>query len=269
MSTGKRIRLNAIFRRETGNTVIVAADHAGIAGPLPGIEDPHELVTACVTGGADGVLTTRGFAKAAGEAWDRGTALILRLTGGFTTLGGTFEDEVISTVQSALLYGASAVAATVKFGHEREGEFIRQASLLADECERWGMPLLLEAMAAGTKTAASVGGKTASLTVAARAAAEIGADIVKIRFNGDAESFHRIVEGCTVPVLIAGGEYTADVSAVLTEVFDAMAAGARGIALGRNLWQDRNAKAMVEVMNGLVHEKWPVEKACSYIQQQF
>ncbi len=268
MSTGKRIRLNTIFRRETGNTVIVAADHAGIAGPLPGIEDPHKLVTACVAGGADGVLTTRGFAKAAGEAWDRGTALILRLTGGFTTLGGKFEEQVISTVESALLYGASAVAATVKFGHEREGEFIRQASLLADECERWGMPLLLEAMTTGTKTAASIGEKMAALTLAARAAAEIGADIVKIRFNGDTESFCRLVEGCTVPVVIAGGEYTADVEVVFSEVFNAMAGGAKGIALGRNVWQDRNAKAMVEAMTGLVHEKWSVERACSYMQQQ-
>jgi len=277
MSTGKQIRLNSIFRKETGKTVIIAADHAGIAGPLPGIVDPHALISACVAGGADGVLTTRGLARAAAGAWDRGTSLILRVTGGFTTLAGKFEEEVISSVEAALLYGACGVAATVKFGHEREGEFIRQASRLADECERRGMPLLIEAMAQGPRAAGapqsaggprSAGAAGSGLTVAARAAAEIGADIVKIRYTGDPEGFAEIVKGCPVPVVIAGGAYTPDIEAVLSEVAGAMSAGAKGIGLGRNVWQERNTKATVAAMAGIVHERWPVEQACNYIQQR-
>ena len=265
MNTGKHIRLNAIFRKETGSTVIVAADHGGIAGPLPGIIDPCLLIQDCVDGGADSVLTTRGFARAADCAWDRGTSLILRLTGGFTTLGGKFEERMISTVEAALVNGACGVAATVKFGHELEGEFIRQASFLADECERWGVPLMVEAMVAGTDRGEP---KSTDIRIAARAAAEIGADIVKTYYKGDPDGFAAVVEGCPVPVVILGGRHHADVQSVFSDVFYAMQAGAKGIALGRNLWQDRSTKAMVQAMAGLVHGGWSVEQACMYIQKE-
>ena len=96
MTIGKKIRMDRIFRKDTGKSVIVAIDHGGIAGPMEGINHPAELVGDCVIGGADAVLTTRGFARAAEDAWGRETSLILRLTGGFTVLGGKFEEETIS-----------------------------------------------------------------------------------------------------------------------------------------------------------------------------
>ena len=65
-------------------------------------------------------------------------------SGVFTVLGGKFEEEMISSPEAALMYGADGAAATVKFGHAREAEFTKQASLLADSCERWAMPLMIE-----------------------------------------------------------------------------------------------------------------------------
>ena len=149
MSTGKRIRMNSLFNKSTGNSVCIAIDHGGIAGPMEGINEPAKLVSQCVAGGADCILTTRGFARAAADGWDRQTSLLLRLTGGFTVLGGKFEEEMITSAQAAAEYGAAGAAVTVKFGHEREGEFTRNASLVADECARLGLPLMVEAMAKG------------------------------------------------------------------------------------------------------------------------
>lgn len=262
MNTGKQIRMNSIFRTDTGNAVIVAVDHGGIAGPMDGINDPPRLIADCVTSGADSVLTTRGFARAAGPAWDRNTSLILRLTGGFTILGGVFEEEMISTAETALLYGASGVAATVKFGHEKEGVFTKQASFLADSCERWGIPLLVEAMACGKNLGKA---DPKGIELASRAAAEIGADIVKTYYTGDPDSFRQVVEGCPVPIVILGGEKADSIEQVLSDVYYAMQAGARGIAIGRNIWQHDNISAMIEAMAGLVHDGWSVEQAMNHL----
>lgn len=263
MSVGKTIRMNSIFRKDTGNSVCVAIDHGGIAGPMEGINDPPKLIDQCLKGGADCILTTRGFTRAAADAWDRGLSVVMRLTGGFTVLGGKFEEELISTPEAALEYGASGVAVTAKFGHDREGEFIKNASLIADECNRWGLPIMIEAMGKG-KDMKSTDPKGVKL--AARAAMEIGADIVKSYYTGDPDSFHEAVEGCPVPIVILGGAKSDDIKDVLSDVFYAMQAGAKGIAIGRNIWQHKNTLAMVEAMTGLVHEKWSIDQAMNHIK---
>ncbi len=263
MTPGKRIRMGSIFPRGNGRSVIVALDHGGIAGPIQGIEKPAQVLRDCVAGKADAVLTTRGFVKAAVEEWDRSIALVLRLTGGFTVLGGTFEEEMISSPEAALLYGAAGAAVTVKFGHAREGEFARQASLVADGCERWGLPLMIEAMVRGKDLPKN---DPKGILLAARAAQEIGADIVKTCYTGDPDSFHRVVEGCPAPIVILGGEKSDGVEEMLREVEQAMQAGAAGVAIGRNIWQHGRTQAMIEAMVGLVHEGWTTRQALNHLQ---
>lgn len=262
MNTGKTIRMNSIFRKDTGKSVIVAIDHGGIAGPMEGINEPGKLIEDCVAGGADGVLTTRGFVRAAEGAFDKSLGLIMRLTGGFTILGGRFEEELITSTETALRYGAVGTAVTVKFGHTREGEFTRQASIVADESETWGVPLMVEAMAKqkDMKSTDPMGVRLAS-----RAAAEIGADIVKTYYTGDPDSFAGVIEGCMVPVVILGGEKTNSIEDVFTDVYYSIQAGGSGIAIGRNIWQHKNTRAMIEAMSGIVHEGWSVKQAIAHI----
>lgn len=259
---GREIRLGRILAGRDGRCVMVAIDHGGIAGPIPGIEKPAALVRECVAAGADAILATRGVVRAAAREWKRGTGIALRLTGGFTVLGGGFEEEVIGTVENAVASGADCVAVTVKFGHGREGDFIRQASLLGCECERFGMPLMIEAMAKseGRKPADPEG-----ILLAARAAQEIGADIVKTYYTGDPESFRRVVEGCPAPILILGGERNDSPESLFSDVYWSLQAGGAGVAIGRNIWSGGRAGVMVEAMRGLVHEGWSVSRALAHL----
>jgi DhnA family fructose-bisphosphate aldolase class Ia len=261
MNPGKCLRLSSVFRRGDGRSVIVAIDHGGIAGPIRGIVKPAPLMRSCVLGGADAVLTTRGFVKASIQEWAPSTALILRLSGGFTVLGGRFEEEQISGPETALRYGAAAAAVTVKFGHLREGDFIRQASLVADACEQWNLPLMIEAAAKGKDLKPT---DPEGVKLAARAAQEIGADIVKSCYTGDPESFRAVTEGCPAPVVILGGEMTENLEQVFTDVYDSLQAGGAGIAIGRNIWQNANPQAVVEAMVGLVHEGWTPKQAVKH-----
>ncbi len=95
MNAGLVLRRNALFDKRDGRSVVIAMDHAAIAGPIPGIVDPKGIVAACVAAKVDGILTTKGFVDNALGAWDRSTALVLRITGGFTVLGGKFEEELV------------------------------------------------------------------------------------------------------------------------------------------------------------------------------
>jgi DhnA family fructose-bisphosphate aldolase class Ia len=266
MNAGLTLRKNALFDKNDGRSVVIAMDHGAIAGPIPGIIDPKKLVQACVDKKVDGLLTNKGFVDASIDAWDRSTALVLRITGGFTVLAGKFEEELIVEPETALAYGASCAAITVKFGHEYEGKFIKQASLAIDRCHAMGLPVMLEAMAKGSL----YGEKFASndeqaITMVARMGAELGADMVKTYYTGSQDSFSKVVEGCPVPIVILGGAKTDSIRQVFQDIYDSLEAGGRGIAVGRNIWEHGNVEAMLDAVNGLVHSHWSVEKACDTV----
>jgi DhnA family fructose-bisphosphate aldolase class Ia len=260
--SGKKRQFDRIFRKTTGRCVCIAADHAGIAGPLQGLVDPEKLVRTCIEGGADCMLTTRGFVQAAEKAWDRQIGIILRISGGFTLLGGRFEEEIISHPRTALLYGANGAAVTVKFGHKKETKFIKQASLTADECFRWQLPLMIEALA--FKDGRKIDDPDA-LALAARVSMEIGADMVKIQYPGIQKNFHLVTEGCQAPILILGGVRENNVETVFTHIHESLAAGGKGVAMGRNIWQHPSPRAMIEAIVGLVHENCTVKQALHHL----
>ena len=266
MHTGISLRTHALFNKKDGRSVTIAMDHGAIAGPLYGIENPTKIVQACVDAQVDGILTTKGFVDASLDAWDRSTALVLRLTGGFTVLGGRFEEELIVEPETALAYGASYAAITVKFGHEKEGRFIKQASLAIDRCHALGLPVMLEVMAKGTlqgeKFAAHDG---EAVKMAARMGAELGADVIKTYYTGSIESFAKVVASCPVPIVILGGAKTNSIKDVFQDIYDSLEAGGRGIAVGRNIWEHGKVEKMLQAVNGLVHCGWSVERACDTV----
>jgi len=96
---------------------------------------------------------------------------------------------------------------------------------------------------------------------AARVGAELGADIVKTSYTGDPDSFGRVVESCPVPVVIAGGPKVETELDLLRMVYDAINAGARGVAIGRNVFQAEDPKLMTRRICSVVHEDYSAEEA--------
>jgi len=75
---------------------------------------------------------------------------------------------------------------------------------------------------------------------AVRIAAELGVDIIKTNYTGDAKSFKEVVDGAMgVPVVIAGGAKGSDME-TLEMVEGAIKAGAAGVAMGRNAFQHKS-----------------------------
>ena len=235
MSTGKQIRMGRICGPD-GRVLMVAMDHAAIGGPMKYLKDPEDAIEAVVEGVPDSLLLTRGMLRHGWRAIPPEVGLILRISGGFTILEGAqeFRDRIISTVEDAMRWGVDGVAVTVKFGHELEGEFIQAVSKIADDCDRWEMPLLIEVMV-GLRASSGLTEDDA-LAVAARSAAELGADIVKIKYPSKGGNLAEVAEGCPVPILVLGGKKAGDYE-VLDMVGKAVNEGAMGVTMGRNVWE--------------------------------
>lgn len=97
--------------------------------------------------------------------------------------------------------------------------------------------------------------------LAARAGAELGADIIKTNYTGDPDTFREVVKGCPVPVVIAGGPKIETEEELLQMVKDSVEAGGAGVAIGRNIFQADSPANMTRAIAGIVHDGLSVEEA--------
>lgn len=246
MSTGKQLRMKRL-RGEDGRILMVAMDHAAIGGPMKFLENPEDALREVMRGSPDSLLLTRGMLRHGWEAIPSNVGVVLRISGGFTVLEGSleFRDKIISSVEEGLRWGADGVAVTIKFGGEMEGDCIQAASQVADECDRRGMPLLVEALI-GSRGGSGLA-EDEALAVAARSAAELGADLVKISYPKKDGSLVPVTRGCPVPVVVLGGEKAEDQD-VLAMVKKAVEEGAAGVAMGRNVWRREDPAGFMAVL---------------------
>jgi putative autoinducer-2 (AI-2) aldolase len=89
------------------------------------------------------------------------------------------------------------------------------------------------------------------LALSSRIAAELGARVVKTYW---CENFERVVRGCPVPVIMAGGPQVNTELEVFEFVYDGMQKGAIGVNLGRNIWQNDFPVAMIRAIRAIIHE---------------
>ncbi len=229
MAAGKEVRLRRVLG-DAGRTLMVALDQAAVVGPAGLLESPEEAVRSVAGGGPDSLLLTRGMLRHGVRGASPRTGLVMRVSGGFTVLEGAreFRDRMVTGVEEALRWGADGVAAAVKFGHELEGEFIQAVSALSDACDRWGVPLVVEAMVALRGSAGL--SEEEALAVTARVAAELGADVVVLRYPVKGGDLRGAVRGCPVPILVKLGDTgTAEDHLVVAE--RAVGDGAAGVLL--------------------------------------
>lgn len=251
MTSYKSIRLNRIFKPD-GKTVIAALDH-GIAGitPLAHLELPRSLLPVVVQHGADAVITTPGIARQSSDLF-AGAGLILRIDGGPSALTCDWgKMEMIRSIEDALRLGADAVIMMGITGTPEEAHSLANLGRIAARCQSWGMPLVAE-MLPGGFSAKEVSFE--QMMVSARLAAELGADMVKIRYQGPAEEFCTVVQACYVPIVVLGGSKQSP-DQLLQEVQQALRAGASGVAVGRNIWQSDQPGEITSQLAKAVHQK--------------
>lgn len=261
--SGKALRTAAFFNRASGCSFSIALDHGMQLGPVPGLVQARPLIEAAVELGVEGLLLTPGqMMRNADVLAVRGRpAIMLRVDQ--TTMwrlgsaNGYAEGHtrVVSSVEDAVRLGADAVISFLFTCHkdpELESRSLEICASMAERCRALGLAFVVEPMAARQGLLEDPFAAEA-VAMNCRIAAELGADILKTDWTGDAESFKAVVAGVDIPVLLAGGPAEKDAKKAQRMVAEIMSTGARGLVFGRNLFQAQHPKRMMKELQKLVH----------------
>lgn len=276
-NAGKQIRLGRILDPGDGRAAVVAYDHGLHIGVIPGNENPGLMLETLAEAGADAFLVAPGTARAYASVFaGRGApGLILRMDWSNrwrekSALGHREgRGRLIGSVEDAARLGADAVLVYIFIGYEdpeAEAAQVESVAYLAQECEALGIGCFIEPMPRGLL----VGDNPFNadyIALGARLACEIGADVLKTDYSGDAESFARVVEASFRPVLIAGGPKTQTEQQALEMVAGALKAGASGMFIGRNVFQAADPAQMMRVMRRMIHENLDVPTALDALKK--
>ena len=261
---GKKIRLERIIDRNSGKTVIIPMDHGVTVGPIAGLEDMRETISKVVAGGANAILMHKGIVGAGHRGAGRDVGLIIHLSGGTSLSPDPNAKELVCTVEEAIKLGADAVSIHINLGAETDKEMLGQLGFVSERCLEWQMPLVAMMYTRGSKIKNEF--DVAYVKHAARVGAELGADIVKVPYTGSVETFKQVVQGCPVPVVIAGGAKMGSDEEIFKMVEGALEAGAAGLSIGRNAFQHKNPERMVAALCKMVHENASVKDAMKMVQ---
>ncbi len=262
---GKKIRMERLMNRDTGKIVIVPMDHGVSVGPILGITNMKHAMSQAADGGANAVVVHKGVVASGHRGSGPDIGLIIHMSAS-TSLSPTPNSKVlVCTVEEAIKLGADGVSVHVNIGDEREGEMLASLGKVAQSAAEWGMPLLAMVYPRGEKIKNEYDVEV--VKHAARLGAELGADIVKVSYTGDPDSFRKVVDGCHVPVIIAGGPKMDSDRAILEMVKGAIDAGGSGTSIGRNVFQHKNPRRIIGALAMIVHDNAGVDDALNFLDK--
>ncbi|MGE5672498.1 MAG: 4Fe-4S dicluster domain-containing protein [Mycobacterium leprae] len=267
MIAGKLQRLHKLLDPADGRSVTVAADHGWMSDMTENVVQLERIVRQVAAGGADGILMSMGQARHLGHLLHgrRAPALLVRADWmNLPRLGGANETNAIpvsqlkrvaaATAADALRLGASGITIYFFVGYDDglEGDNVESCATFVSECRRIGLPCVIEPIALGARVNGT--NQAPLLIAAARIAAEIGADALKIPYTGDPESMRLLVQAAGgVPVLMLGGAKSDNDRDALEMVEEGLKAGVSGVVFGRNVTKAKDPEWMVRSIGRIVH----------------
>src|SRR4030042_1563962 len=261
---GKEIRLERIINRNSRKTVIIPMDHGVTVGPIEGLADMREAISKVVAGGANAILMHKGMVRAGHRGTGKDVGLIIHLSAGTSISPDPNAKELVCTVEEAIILGADAVSIHINLGAETDKEMLKQLGYISRKCLKWQLPLVAMMYTRGAKIKNEYDVKNVKL--AAEVGAELGADIFKGPYTGSVDSFKEVVQGCPVPVVIAGGPKMGSDEDIFKMVEGALQAGSAGMSIGRNAFQHEKPDKMVEALSKMVHEGTSIKEAVKTLQ---
>jgi len=271
--TGLEIRMTKLF--EKGRAFVVALDHGLVMGPLKGIENPIEVVAKIAKNGPDALQMSPAMVKLVKENFfsRNSPMLIARLdTANVWRQKYKIYNEgyysSVYTIKDAINAGADAVVTylVVGYGDDRvEGYNISILASLRREANDYGIPFIVEPLYVTRDNPDSVK-DTNIVKYVTRLASEIGADILKVDYTGNKDEFKEVVNVAFAPILIRGGPKTNTIEEFLKMLKDALDAGAKGVTVGRNLWQSEEPDKLAKAISKIIHENVNIGEALKILK---
>ncbi|MDX1388300.1 MAG: 3-hydroxy-5-phosphonooxypentane-2,4-dione thiolase [Acidobacteriota bacterium] len=250
MDWGIANRLNRILKPPKGRCVMLAVDHGYFLGPTSGLEKPGQTVAPLLPY-ADALMLTRGALRQC-IPQDSNIPIVLRVSGGTSILTELSREGMTVAMEDAIRLNASAVTLSIFVGSEGERATLLNMAKLIDEGEKYGIPVL-----AVTAVGKEMTRDSRYLGLCCRIAAEIGAHFVKTYY---CDGFEEIVENTPVPLVIAGGKKVPERDAIQL-AHNAVKSGARGVDMGRNIFQSDCPVGMIRAVRAVVHDDASVDDA--------
>jgi putative autoinducer-2 (AI-2) aldolase len=252
MDWGMKNRLSKVMGKD-GKCFFLPIDHGYFQGPTECLEKPGETIKPLLPY-ADALFVTRGVLRSCVDPASN-VPIILRVSGCTSMVGKDLAHEAITTsIEEIIRLNAQAVGVSVFIGSDYEHETLKNLSNLVNDCEKYGIPVM-----AVTAVGKELTKRDARyLGLATRICAELGASVVKTYW---CEEFDKVVYGCPVPVVIAGGPMCTTELEVMEFVYDGMQKGAIGINLGRNVWKHAQPVAMMRSLRAIIHDNLKPKEA--------
>lgn len=269
-----KYRIDRLFNPATHRCLDVAVDH-GFFGEQAfhrGIEDLPEAVKGLVDAGPDAIQLTPGMARTLQALPVRPKPALVMRTDVANCYGSelptrAFAFAVDQAVETALRLDAACVVVNllrVPGADELTEQCIRSIAAMQPECERYGMPLMIEPLV--FKPNAEAGGYTSDgdlnkILGLVRQAVELGADVIKADPTTNTGDYHKVIETAGgIPVLARGGGKVGD-REILQRTGELLEQGAAGIVYGRNIIQHPDPGGITRALMAMLHEGRTAEQA--------
>ena len=256
MDWGMKNRFSRIIKPDDGRCVMLAVDHGYFLGPTEKLEIPQRTIKLLLPF-ADSLMLTRGVLRTSVNP-STTVPVVLRVSGATSIIGEDLSKETITTsIEDVIKLNVSCMALSIFVGSKYEHQTLANLARLVDRGEQYGIPVL-----AVTAVGKEMVRDARYLSLACRIAAELGAHLVKTYY---CENFEKVIEGCPVPVIIAGGKKLEKDIDVLELTFNAIKDGASGVDMGRNIWQSEHPIAMIKAVRSIVHENFSIKEAADLL----
>ncbi len=272
-------RMHRLFSQD-GRCLVIALDH-GIfheTSFVMGMEDIAEAVGRIVKTAPDAIQLASGQARILQSIpGPRKPALVLRVdtTNVYTrpVANRLFAVLTEQAVERALALDAAAIVVNLLSvpGHDELHEAcLRHIAHLRTQCDRYGMPLMVEPLVMlpapnGRVFESSLNAQ--AIAMLTRQAVEMGADLIKADASEDVAEFSRVVEAASGrPVLVRGGA-TMNPDVLLTRTAALLQRGAQGLVFGRNILQASQPDVLVGALLALLHGNASAEQALNSMQR--
>lgn len=254
----RALRLRRLHHHSEAGLMVTPLDHSVSDGPLvPRGSSLDRLVGQLAAGGADAIVLHKGSVRLLDPSRLDRMSLIIHLSASTAQAADPDAKYLVTGVEEALALGADAVSVHVNVGSTDERQQIADLGRVSRDCERWNLPLLamMYARGPGVTDPQDVELIRHAVTVAA----DLGADLVKTVCPRSVADLLDVTAACPVPVLVAGGAARGSEDQVMDFVRNALAGGAAGVAMGRNIFQSADPRQLTRRVAALVHG-YPAEE---------
>lgn len=255
---GMKKHLSNIFHPKSGNTVMFAFDHGYFMGSTAGLER-LDLVIPKLLPHIDVLMGTRGALRSCVRP-ECGKGVALRVSSGSSMLNEDLSHEILAVdIEDAIRMNADCMAVQTFIGADGQLSSIENLSKAINLGMRYNIPTM-GVVAVGKNMERT----DKFFKLATRIVAEMGAHIIKTYY---CDNFEEIVAACPVPIVVAGGKKLPERDA-MTLAYNAIKGGAKGVDMGRNIFQSNHAVEMAEAIGKIVHEGFTDKEAYQFFEDR-